>query len=56
MKAIFKTKFGDLFKYNGQIVEILGKQDYKIETRYIIKFADGKIMDNIMSCELNFNV
>ena len=54
MKAIFKTKFGDLSKYNGQMVDILDKQDYSWETRYTIKFLDGKIMDNIMSCELSF--
>lgn len=54
MKAIFKTKFGDLVKYNGQIVDILEKQDYKIEIRYIIRFSNGKIMDNIMKSELSF--
>ena len=42
---------------NGEIVEILsfekGKDIYN--DRYKVKFDDGTIKDNIMSCELNFN-
>ena len=56
-KAIFNTKFASDMNRNGEIVEILsfekGKDIYN--DRYKVKFNDGTIKDNIMSCELNFN-
>ena len=55
MKARFYTKIcggEDLTKYNNQIVDIIDTKKYSWETRYTIKFKDGKIAYNIMSCEL----
>lgn len=56
-KALFNTKFASDMNRNGEIVEILsfekGKDIYN--DRYKVKFNDGTIKDNIMSCELNFN-
>jgi len=56
-KALFNTKIASDMKYNGKIVTILdyikGKDIYC--DRYVVKFLDGTIKDNIMSCELNFN-
>lgn len=56
-KALFNTKIASDMKYNGKIVTILdyikGKDIYC--DRYVVKFQDGTIKDNIMSCELNFN-
>ena len=57
-KAIFNTKIvggEDLTKYNNQIVEIISSKEYRWETRYTIKFNDGKIAKNIMDCELDFD-
>jgi hypothetical protein len=56
-KAIFCTKIvggEDLTKYNNQIVEIIDSKTLRWDTRYKIKFNDGKVVDNIMSCELVF--
>ncbi|MBP3462926.1 MAG: DUF4314 domain-containing protein [Clostridia bacterium] len=56
-KALFNTKLASDMNRNGEIVEILsfekGKDIYN--DRYKVKFNDGTIKDNIMSCELNFN-
>lgn len=56
-KALFNTKLASDMNRNGEIVEILsfekGKDIYN--DRYKVKFDDGTIKDNIMSCELNFN-
>lgn len=56
-KAIFNTKIVDDMKHNGEIVTIIdytkGKDIYC--DRYSVKFPDGTIKNNIMSCELNFN-
>ena len=56
-KALFNTKIASDMKYNGKIVTIIdytkGKDIYN--DRYSVKFPDGTIKDNIMSCELNFN-
>lgn len=58
MRAKFYTKIcggkEDLTKYNNQYVEIISSKQYRWETRYTIKFKDGKIAKNIMSCELDF--
>ncbi|MBE5805974.1 MAG: hypothetical protein E7313_04600 [Clostridiales bacterium] len=57
MKALFNTKIDADMKHNGEIVTILdfkkGKDIYN--DRYSVKFPDGTINNNIMSCELNFN-
>lgn len=58
-KAKFFTKIvggEDLTKYNNQVVEIIDKKDYRWDTRYTIKFKNGKIAYNIMSCELDFDI
>jgi len=56
-KALFNTKIVADMKYNGEIVTIIdftkGKDIYC--DRYSVKFSDGTIKDNIMSCELDFN-
>lgn len=56
-KAIFNTKIVEDMKYNGEVVTIInfvkGKDSYC--DRYSVKFSDGTIKNNIMSCELNFN-
>ncbi|MBQ3475788.1 MAG: hypothetical protein IJH20_06445 [Bacilli bacterium] len=57
-KARFCTKIvggEDLTKYNNQIVEIIDSKTIRWDTRYTIKFKDGKIAKNIMSCELDFD-
>lgn len=59
-KARFFTKIvggEDLTEYNNQIVEIIEyKKDKDVyNDRYTIKFKDGKIAKNIMSCELDFD-
>lgn len=57
LKALFKTKIVADMKYNGEIVTIIdlkkGKDVYS--DRYSIKFSDGTIKNDIMSCELDFN-
>ncbi|MCI6457293.1 MAG: hypothetical protein MSA56_06285 [Clostridium sp.] len=58
-KARFYTKIvggEDLTKYNNQIVEIINSKTIRWDTRYTIKFKDGKIAYNIMSCELDFDI
>ena len=58
-KARFYTKIvggEDLTKYNNQIVEIIDSQTIRWDTRYTIKFKDGKIAYNIMACELDFDI
>lgn len=57
-KARFYTKIvggEDLTKYNNQIVEIIDSKTIKWDTRYTIKFKDGKIAKNIMENELDFD-
>ena len=58
-KVRFYTKIvggEDLTKYNNQIVEIIDSKTIRWDTRYTIKFKDGKIAYNIMSCELDFDI
>ena len=58
-KARFYTKIvggEDLTKYNNQIVEIIDSKTIRWDTRYTIKFKDGKIAYNIMNCELDFDI
>ena len=60
-RAKFFTKIvnikEDYSVHNGEIVEIIdfqkGKDIYC--DRYVVKFNDGSIADNIMSCELDFD-
>lgn len=57
-KARFFTKIvggEDLTKYNNQIVEIIDSKTIRWDTRYTIKFKDGKIAKNIMENELDFD-
>lgn len=57
-KARFYTKIvggEDLTKYNNQIVEIIDSKTIRWDTRYTIKFKDGKIAKNIMENELDFD-
>lgn len=56
-KARFYTKIvggEDLTKYNNQIVEIIDKKTIRWDTRYTIKFKNGKVAKNIMENELDF--
>jgi len=57
-KAIFNTKIVSEMKYNGEIVTIIdfikGKDIYC--DRYCVKFSDGTINNNVMSCELDFDL
>lgn len=56
-KALFRTKIVSDMKHNGEIVEVIGHLKGKdiYCDRYIVKFNDGTIQDNIMSNELNFD-
>lgn len=57
-QARFFTKIvggEDLTKYNNQIVEIIDSKTIRWDTRYTIKFKDGKIAKNIMENELDFD-
>ena len=56
-KARFYTKIvggEDLTKYNNQIVEIISCKTIRWDTRYTIRFKNGKIAKNIMENELDF--
>lgn len=56
-KALYKTKFVSEMKHNGEIVEVIGMLKGKdvFNDRYIVRFNDGTIENNIISTELNFN-
>lgn len=56
-KALFKTKIASDFHHNGEIVEVIGLLKGKdiFNDRYIVRFNDGTIDDNIMGIELNFD-
>ena len=56
-KALFKTKIASDFHHNGEIVEVIGLLNGKdiFNDRYIVRFNDGTIDDNIMGIELNFD-
>lgn len=56
-KALFKTKIASDMKHNGEIVEVIGLLKGKdiYNDRYIVRFKDGSIDNNIMSVELNFD-
>ena len=56
-KAMFKTKMAKDMKHNGELVEVLGliKGRDTFNDRYIVRFEDGKIEDNVMFMEINFD-
>ena len=56
-KALFKTKIVSDMKHNGEIVEVIGLLKGKdiYNDRYIVRFKDGSIDNNIMSLELDFD-
>ena len=55
--ALFKTKIVSDMKHNGEIVEVIGLLKGKdiYNDRYIVRFNDGSIDNNIMSVELHFD-
>mgnify|MGYP005800294079 FL=1 len=55
--ALFKTKIVSDMKHNGEIVEVIGLLKGKdiYNDRYIVRFNDGSIDNNIMSEELDFD-
>ena len=55
--ALFKTKIVSDMKHNGEIVEVIGLLKGKdvYNDRYIVRFNDGSIDNNIMSVELDFD-
>ena len=58
-KARFYTKIvggEDLTKYNNQIVEIIDSKIIRWDTRYTIRFKNGKVVKNIMENELDFDI
>lgn len=58
-KARFYTKIvggEDLTKYNNQIVEIIDSKTIRWDTRYTIRFKNGKVVENIMENELDFDI
>ncbi|MBO5005440.1 MAG: hypothetical protein J6D03_09470 [Clostridia bacterium] len=58
-KARFYTKIvggEDLTKYNNQIVEIIDSKTIRWDTRYTIRFKNGKVVKNIMENELDFDI
>ena len=57
VKALFQTKFVDDMKYNGEIVNVIGaiKGKDAFDDRYIVRFNDGTIDDNIYISELDFD-
>ena len=56
-KALFKTKIVSDMKHNGEIVEVIGLLKGKdiYNDRYIVRFKDGSIDNNIMSVESDFD-
>ena len=54
---MFKTKIASDFHHNGEIVEVIGLLKGKdvFNDRYIVRFNDGTIDNNIMGIELNFD-
>ena len=56
-KALFKTKIASDFHHNGEIVEVIGLLKGKdvFNDRYIVRFNDGTIDNNIMGIELEFD-
>lgn len=58
-QARFFTKIvggEDLTKYNNQIVEIIDSKTIRWDTRYTIRFKNGKVVKNIMENELDFDI
>lgn len=58
-KARFYIKIAggeDLTKYNNQIVEIIDSKTIRWDTKYTIRFLNGKVVENIMENELDFDI
>ena len=57
VKALFQTKIVEDMKYNSEIVDVIGaiKGKDAFNDRYIVRFNDGTIDDNIYSTELDFD-
>lgn len=57
MKAKFNTKIVSDMKHNGEVVDILGflKGRDEFNDRYVVRFNDDTIDDNIMNVELEFD-
>lgn len=55
-KALFNTKIASEMKHNGEVVDILdfkkGKDTF--DDRYVVRFNDDTISNNIMAVELEF--
>ncbi len=56
-KAKFNTKIASDMKHNGEIVDVLGflKGKDAANDRYVVRFNDDTIDDNIMTVELVFD-
>ncbi len=56
-QALFNTKIAEDMNHNGEIVEVIGLLKGKdiYNDRYIVKFNDGTIDNNIMSVEIDFD-
>lgn len=56
-KAKFNTKIASSMKHNGEIVDVLGLLEGRdtYNDRYIVRFNDDTIEDNIMDVELEFD-
>ena len=57
MKAKFETKIASDMKHNGEIVDVLGilTGTDRFNYRYIVRFNDGTIDDNIYTNEVDFD-
>lgn len=57
MKAKFETKIASDMKHNGEIVDVLGilTGTDRFNDRYIVRFNDGTIDDNIYTNEVDFD-
>ncbi|MFG6319179.1 MAG: hypothetical protein K1W33_04895, partial [Clostridia bacterium] len=56
-KAKFNTKIASDMKHNGEIVDVLGflKGKDSFNDRYVVRFNDDTIDNNIMTIELDFD-
>ena len=57
MKSKFETKIASDMKHNGEIVDVLGilTGTDRFNDRYIVRFNDGTIDDNIYTNEVDFD-
>lgn len=56
-KAKFNTKIASDMKHNGEVVDVLGflKGKDEFNDRYVVRFNDDTIANNIMNVELEFD-